>query len=100
VGRHPTKLLLNSDETRLFVANSNDDSVSVIDTNSDKEVERISVRLSEGVPIGNSPEGLALDGSRLYVANSHSNSVAVVALGAQALNSADSGVSRSEPEED
>ena len=96
VGRHPTKLLLNSDETRLFVANSNDDSVSVIDTNTDKEVERISVRLSENVPMGNSPEGLALDGSRLYVANSHSNSVAVVAL----RDSSSSRVTRREPEED
>jgi len=100
VGRHPTKLLLNRDETRLFVANSNDDSVSVIDTNNDKEVERISVRLSESVPIGNSPEGLALDGQKLYVANSHSNSVAVVALAEQSSNSATSRVSRREPERD
>jgi len=87
VGRHPTKLLFNQDETRLFVANSNDDSVSVIDTQSDKEVERISVRLAETVPPGNSPEGLALDNqSRLYVANSHSNSVAVVELGGMGLS--------------
>src|SRR6185503_15653289 len=43
--------------------------------------ERISVRLSEGVPPGNSPEGLALRGDDLYVANAHSNSVAVVDLG-------------------
>ena len=100
VGRHPTKLLLNRDETRLFVANSNDDSVSVIDTNNDKEVERISVRLSDSVPIGNSPEGLALDGQKLYVANSHSNSVAVVALAEQSSNSATSRVSRREPERD
>ena len=92
VGRHPTKLLLNSDETRLFVANSNDDSVSVIDTNTDKELERINVRLSESVPMGNSPEGLALDRSKLYVANSHSNSVAVVALGPESLNSSTSQV--------
>src|SRR6185369_9932514 len=78
VGRHPTAMLLNSERTRLFVANSNDDSVSVIDTQTDKEIERISVRLSEGVPPGNSPEGLALRGDDLYVPNSHSNSVAVV----------------------
>src|SRR6185369_5434402 len=78
VGRHPTAMLLNSERTRLYVANSNDDSVSVIDTQTDKEIERISVRLSEGVPPGNSPEGLALRGDDLYVANSHSNSVAVV----------------------
>ena len=80
VGRHPTVMLLNPEQTRLYVANSNNDSVSVIDTRTDKEVERISVRLSEDVPAGNSPEGLALRGDDLYVANAHSNSVAVVDL--------------------
>src|SRR5919205_2710068 len=80
VGRHPTKMLLNAERTRLYVANSNGDSVSVIDTQTDKEIERINVRLSEGVPPGNSPEGLALRGDDLYVANAHSNSVAVVEL--------------------
>ena len=80
VGRHPTVMLFNPERTRLFVANSNDDSVSVIDTQTNKEVERISVRLSEDVPRGNSPEGLALSGDDLYVANAHSNSVAVVEL--------------------
>jgi YVTN family beta-propeller protein len=80
VGRHPTTMLLNPDRTRLFVANTNDDSVSVIDTQTDKEIERINVRLSEEVPRGNSPEGLALRGDGLFVANAHSNSVAVVEL--------------------
>jgi YVTN family beta-propeller protein len=80
VGRHPTAMLLNPARTRLYVANSNDDSVSVIDTQTDKEIQRINVRLSEGVPPGNSPEGLALRGDDLYVANAHSNSVAVVEL--------------------
>jgi YVTN family beta-propeller protein len=87
VGRHPTKLLLNPEETRLFIANSNDDSVSVIDTSTDKEIERISVRLAESIPMGNSPEGLALAGDKLYVANSHSNSVAIVELSEQAQGS-------------
>src|ERR1051325_3741551 len=80
VDRHPTAMLLNPEQTRLYVANSNGDSVSVIDTRTDKELERISVRLSESVPAGNSPEGLALRGDELYVANAHSNSVAVVEL--------------------
>jgi YVTN family beta-propeller protein len=88
VGRHPTAMLLNPERTRLYVANSDDDSVSVIDTQSDKEIERISVRLSETVPRGNSPEGLALDDDELYVANAHSNSVAVVELSAHARGSA------------
>ena len=83
VARHPTKMIFNGARSFLYVVNSNADSVSVIDTRRDAEVERISVRLSEGVPIGNSPESLALspDGHTLYVANAHSNSVAVVALG-------------------
>jgi YVTN family beta-propeller protein len=84
VGRHPTAMLLNPERARLYVANSNDDSVSVIDTTTDKEIERINVRLSEKVPLGNSPEGLALSGDDLYVTNSHSNSVAVVELSAKA----------------
>ncbi|MDT7690300.1 MAG: hypothetical protein QOE46_3059 [Acidobacteriota bacterium] len=81
VGRHPTAMLWDA-ASRLYVVNSNADSVSVIDTTTDREVERINVRLSESVPIGASPEGLALggDGRTLYVANAHSNSVAVVGL--------------------
>jgi YVTN family beta-propeller protein len=90
VDRHPTVMLLNTEQTRLYVANSNNDSVSVIDTRTDKEIERISVRLSEGVPSGNSPEGLALRGDDLYVANAHSNSVAVVELSARARGEASS----------
>ena len=80
VGRHPTKMLMNADQTRLYVANSDDDTVSIIDTATDKEIERVNVRISESVPTGNSPEGIALNGSLLYVANSHSNSLAVVDL--------------------
>ena len=84
VGRHPTAMLFNPERTRLYVANSNDDSVSIIDTQTDKEIERINVRLSDGGPRGNSPEGLALRGDDLYIANAHSNSVAVVELSAKA----------------
>jgi YVTN family beta-propeller protein len=82
VGRHPTALKLNPQGSRLYVVNSNDDSVSVIDTGTDREVERVGVRLAEGARLGSSPEGLALseDGRTLYVANAHSNSVAVVTL--------------------
>ena len=81
VGRHPTAMLLNPARTRLYIANSDGDSVSVIDTQTDKELERINVRLSEDIPRGNTPEGLALRGDDLYVANAHSNSVAVIEEG-------------------
>ena len=83
VGRHPTAMQFNAAQTRLFVANSDADTVSVIDPRTDRVVETISVRLSESALPGSSPEGLALsaDGATLYVANAHSNAIAVVALG-------------------
>jgi YVTN family beta-propeller protein len=82
VDRHPTAMTPNAEGTRLFVANSNADSVSVIDTATDQGVERIDVRLAEDALPGASPEGLALsdDEQTLYVANAHSNAVAVVLL--------------------
>jgi YVTN family beta-propeller protein len=84
VARHPTAMVWDSAAARLYVVNSDADSVSVIDTGSNREVERINVRLAEKALQGGSPEGLALsdDGRTLYVANAHSNSVAVVSLSA------------------
>ncbi len=86
VERHPTAMILNKSRSRLYVVNSDADSVSVIETENDREIERISVKLKEGTPLGVSPESLALsaDGATLYVANAHSNSVAVVALSEEA----------------
>src|SRR5213082_1527127 len=86
VDRHPTAMEPNAKGTRLFVANSNADSVSVIDTASDQDIERIDVRLAESALPGSSPEGVALseDEKTLYVANAHSNAVAVVALSEKA----------------
>lgn len=82
VGSHPTAMILNRSATRLYVVNSNDDSVSAIDTATDREIERINVRLAENAPAGNSPESIALseDETTLYVANAHSNAVAVIEL--------------------
>jgi len=86
VDRHPTAMVTNADGTRLFVANSNADSVSVIDTVTNKEIERMGVRLAENALPGASPEGIALsaDEKTLYVANAHSNAVAVVELSGKA----------------
>jgi len=82
VDRHPTIMLLNKAQTRLYVVNSDADSVSVIDTATDRVVERIDVRLEADEKKGVSPEGLALsdDEQTLYVANAHANAVAVVQL--------------------
>jgi YVTN family beta-propeller protein len=95
VDRHPTAMVVNSSGTRLFVANSNADSVSVIDTLANKEIERMDVRLAENALPGASPEGVALseDEKTLYAANAHSNAVAVVELSesARAGNAAANG---------
>jgi YVTN family beta-propeller protein len=82
VDRHPTAMILDAPKKRLYVVNSDADTVSVIDTRLDKEIERISVRLTETARPGSSPEGLALssDGTTLFVANAHSDAVAVVLL--------------------
>jgi YVTN family beta-propeller protein len=86
VDSHPTAMLLNAEGTRLFVANSDADGISVIDTIADQEIERIDVRLAENAMAGASPEGLALsaDEKTLFAANAHSNAVAVIALAEEA----------------
>ena len=96
VDRHPTAMRFNASRTRLYVANSNADSVSVIDTAADREIERISVRLAETALPGSSPESLALsaDGATLYVANAHSNAIGVIELSAAARGAAGAGASK------
>lgn len=102
VGRHPTEMVFNQAHTRLYVVNSDGDSVSVIDTASDRVVENISVRLEGKALPGTSPEGLALsaDGETLYVANAHSNAVAVVALSPEARGSGTGAERTSEAKKD
>jgi YVTN family beta-propeller protein len=82
VDRHPTLMLLNRAQSRLYVVNSDADSVSVIDTTTNRLTERIDVRLNDQAKGGVSPEGLTLseDEQTLYVANAHANAVAVVQL--------------------
>lgn len=83
--RHPTKMLFNRDKTRLFVANSDGDSISVIDTKRDELYRfepKINVKLAENAGSGMSPQGLALseDERKLYVSDAKTNAVAVVSL--------------------
>jgi YVTN family beta-propeller protein len=98
VERHPTAMLLKADKSKLYVVNSDADSVSVIDTKSDRVFEKINVKLAENALGGMSPEGLALsaDEKTLYVANSHTNAVAVVSLADSGMQSVDSNSQNSE----
>lgn len=85
VGLHPSGMALSADGGRLYVANANSDTVSVIDTAKDAVVESIHVAPGVKAPLGSSPNALAVsaDGKTLYVANGANNAVAVVDVGAR-----------------
>ncbi|MFA5890600.1 MAG: bifunctional YncE family protein/alkaline phosphatase family protein [Actinomycetota bacterium] len=80
VGDHPSDLLLSPDGKRLYVTNGNDDTVSVIDTATDRVVTTIDMAPYPNAPKSTAPQGLAIspDGATLYVANGGNNDVAVV----------------------
>src|SRR4029077_5734251 len=79
VGQHPTDLAESPDGQRVFVANANENSVSVVDLATGKVGELLRTSRDPREPAGDTPNGLTLseDGSRLYVANAGSNHVAV-----------------------
>jgi YVTN family beta-propeller protein len=84
VGLHPSDMALSTDGARLFVANANSDSVSVVETASFRVREMISVRPDPTLPFGSITNALAVskDGRMLFVANGGNNAVAVVKLAA------------------
>ena len=79
VGDNPNELLLNQSGKILFVANANDNSVSVIETASGKELEVLNAALYPDAPSGSTSNGLALsaDQRTLYIANADNNCLAV-----------------------
>jgi YVTN family beta-propeller protein len=79
VGDNPNELLLNKKGNLLFVANANDNSVSVIDIHKRKVLEVLNTALYPDAPEGSSSNGLALstDETTLYVANADNNCLAV-----------------------
>lgn len=82
VGRHPTAMALDETRGRLYVANSNSDTVSVVDTRTHTVLENIPIQPFARKVAGVAPEALALtrDGQRLYVACAGLNAVAVLAV--------------------
>jgi len=79
-GLHPSDLELSADARTLFVANTNSDSVSVINTETRQIIETILVRPDPALPFGSAPNALLLHGSALYVANGGNNAVAVAGI--------------------
>lgn len=78
-GSHPNELLLNKRSTLLYVANANDNSVSVINTKNNQTIETISASLYPTKLTGSTTNGLALsaDERLLYIANADNNCLAV-----------------------
>jgi YVTN family beta-propeller protein len=84
---NPNQMILDRQQIFLYVAEDNSDSVTVIDTRSNKVVRNFSTAGAErDVPDvvfrypGSAPSGLTLspDGTTLYVTNGGANSVAVI----------------------
>jgi hypothetical protein len=81
-GSHPTALLLNHDNSRLFVALTNRDEIAVLDTTTGKPLSYLSTKLPDQQYGGSDPEYLALspDEKTLFSANAISDSVGVFDL--------------------
>ena len=78
-GNHPNEMLLNKKGTLIFVANANDNTVSVIKTLTNKVIETIGTTLYPTKLIGSTTNGLALSTNEktLYIANADNNCLAV-----------------------
>jgi len=79
VGSNPNDMCLTSNGTFLFVANSNDNSVSVIDVKKHLVVETLNAALFPNAPTGSTTNGVALsdDNKTLYIANADNNCLSV-----------------------
>ena len=83
VGLHPTALALDEARRRLYVANGNGDSVSVIDTERVQVVRTIAIQPFSQAVRGIAPTALQVsaDGATLYAACGGINAVAVIDTG-------------------
>jgi YVTN family beta-propeller protein len=79
VESHPNDMVLSKDRKYLFVANSNSNSVSVINLDLGKVLETIGTALFPDALAGSTPNGLAIsdDGQKLFIANADNNCLAV-----------------------
>ncbi len=79
VGDNPNEIIINKKNTHLFVVNSNDNSVSIIDLATNKVVETLNAALYPNAPSGSTTNGLALSANEkeLYIANADNNCLTV-----------------------
>ncbi|MDX9972818.1 MAG: beta-propeller fold lactonase family protein, partial [FCB group bacterium] len=83
-GLHPSGMVFSPDRARLYVANANNDTVTVIDTAANAAVDTIGVKPMASLPFGSAPNALAVsaDGATLYTALGGNNCIAVVDVAA------------------
>jgi len=79
VGDNPNDMCITRDGNRLFVANANDNNVSVVDTRQLKVVESLHTALYPNAPVGSTTNSVALseDEKMLFIANADNNCLAV-----------------------
>ncbi|MFI5150864.1 MAG: bifunctional YncE family protein/alkaline phosphatase family protein [Bacteroidia bacterium] len=78
-GDHPNDMCMTRKGNFLYVANANDNSVSVIDMHTSKVVETLNAALFPASPSGSTTNSVALSGDEqtLYVANADNNCLAL-----------------------
>ena len=83
VGLHPSDIVSAGAGSPFFVANANDDTVSVVSHDTSRVLESLLVKPDAGLPFGSAPNALALspDKKTLFVACGGNNAVAVVRVG-------------------
>ena len=84
VGLHPTAMYEKGGV--LYVANTNDDTVSVVDTTSDQVVQTIATQPWQGSKVGYQPDAVTVHDGRLLVSLGRANAIAVYRLGESALD--------------
>ena len=84
VGLHPTAMYAGNDV--LYVANTNDDTVSVVDTATDQVVQTIATQPWQGSKVGYEPDAVTVHDGRLLVSLGRANAIAVYKLGENALD--------------
>lgn len=79
VGDNPNDMCITRNGRFLFVANANDNTVSVIDTHQQKVIELLNSALYPDSPSGSTTNGVALskDEKTLYIANADNNCLSV-----------------------
>jgi YVTN family beta-propeller protein len=84
VGLHPTAMYAN--DGVLYVANTNDDTVSVVDTATNNVVQTITTQPWQGSEVGYEPDAITVQNGRLLVSLGRANAIAVYKLGENGLD--------------